>query len=212
MSITRRVAASRIVAAIVAWLMSPASSFAATPTLDVSQFGHAAWTAENGFAKGAIYSIAQTPDGYLWLGTEFGLLRFDGVTTTPWPPDQPIVNEVPSLIAARDGTLWIGMAGGLATGKAGHLTRHAEPSPSRPHVTTMYEDRNGNLWFAESAGLWQWNQGHPTYYPLGRDQNVQALGEDAAQHAHSNERMGTAWFRAAVLFFRTNAAGSGYPV
>src|SRR5262245_29662493 len=144
MSITRRVAASRIVAAIVAWLMSPASSFAATPTLDVSQFGHAAWTAENGFAKGAIYSVAQTPDGYLWLGTEFGLLRFDGVTTTPWPPDQPIVNEVPSLITARDGTLWIGMAGGLATWKDGHLTRYAELSPAR--ILSLLEDRSGTVW------------------------------------------------------------------
>jgi len=37
---------------------------------------------------GAIFGIAQTSDGYLWLGTEFGLLRFDGVRTTPWPSDR----------------------------------------------------------------------------------------------------------------------------
>ncbi|HWW85016.1 MAG TPA: two-component regulator propeller domain-containing protein [Vicinamibacterales bacterium] len=134
----------RLTAAVLVCLTSAASSLAATQTLDVSQFAHAAWTVGDGFAKGAIYSIAQTPDGYLWLGTEFGLLRFDGVTTTPWPPDQPIANEVPSLIAARDGTLWIGMAGGVASWKDGHLTRYAELSGRRP--LSLLEDRTGTVW------------------------------------------------------------------
>ena len=54
-------------------------AFALNPALDVSQYAHTAWRIRDGFFKGAITSIAQTPDGYLWLGTEFGLLRFDGV-------------------------------------------------------------------------------------------------------------------------------------
>ena len=140
----RHLVVERLTATVLVWLALSASSAAATPTLDVSQFAHAAWTVGDGFAKGAIYSIAQTPDGYLWLGTEFGLLRFDGVTTTPWPPDQPIANEVPSLIAARDGTLWIGMAGGVASWKDGHLTRYAELSGRRP--LSLLEDRTGTVW------------------------------------------------------------------
>ena len=56
------------------------------PALDVSQYAHTAWKIRDGFTKGAINSIAQTPDGYLWLGTEFGLLRFDGVRAVPWQP------------------------------------------------------------------------------------------------------------------------------
>jgi ligand-binding sensor domain-containing protein len=47
-------------------------------TLDVSQYANTAWTVHDGFFKGIISAVAQTPDGYLWLGTEFGLLRFDG--------------------------------------------------------------------------------------------------------------------------------------
>jgi len=46
---------------------------ALNPSLDVSQYAHNAWSIGDGFFKGNIYSIAQTPDGYLWLGTEFGL-------------------------------------------------------------------------------------------------------------------------------------------
>src|SRR5215467_8141366 len=48
------------------------------PALDVSQYAHTAWKVREGFTKDQVNSIAQTPDGYLWLGTESGLVRFDG--------------------------------------------------------------------------------------------------------------------------------------
>ena len=56
-------------------------AFALDPALDVSQYAHTAWRVSEGLSKGVlIFAMAQTPDGYLWLGTEFGLLRFDGVS------------------------------------------------------------------------------------------------------------------------------------
>jgi len=54
-------------------LIAATSAFALNPTLDVSQYAHTAWKIRDGFAKGSIIAIAQTPDGYLWLGTAFGL-------------------------------------------------------------------------------------------------------------------------------------------
>ncbi len=54
-------------------------AFTLNPALDISQYAHTAWKIREGFFNGTIVAIAQTPDGYLWLGTEFGLLRFDGV-------------------------------------------------------------------------------------------------------------------------------------
>src|SRR5207247_9313274 len=83
--------------------------FALNPALDISQYAHTAWKIREGFAKGAISCIAQTPDGYLWLGTEFGLLRFDGVRNVPWtPPEQRLpFSRISSLLVARDGTLWL---------------------------------------------------------------------------------------------------------
>jgi len=51
--------------------------FALDPSLDVTQYAHTAWKVGEGLPNGFIRAIAQTPDGYLWLGTEFGLLRFD---------------------------------------------------------------------------------------------------------------------------------------
>ena len=61
-------------------------AFALDPSLDISQYAHSAWLSREGFPKGIIEGFAQTPDGYLWLGTEFGLLRFDGVRAVPWQP------------------------------------------------------------------------------------------------------------------------------
>src|ERR1700752_2994552 len=69
-------------------------AFPLNPGLDVSKYAHTAWKIRDGFSKGAIQSIAQTPDGYLWLGTELGLLRFDGVRNLLWRP--PANQELPS--------------------------------------------------------------------------------------------------------------------
>src|SRR5882672_8374901 len=84
------------------------SAFALNPALDVSQYAHTSWKIRDGFLKGQISSIAQTPDGYLWLGTEFGLLRFDGVRNVPWQPADwhPPSSSIMSLLATPDGTLW----------------------------------------------------------------------------------------------------------
>ena len=60
--------------------------FGLNPSFDISQYAHTAWTIRDGFFKGSIYSIAQTPDGYLMLGTEFGIVRFDGIRKTAWEP------------------------------------------------------------------------------------------------------------------------------
>ncbi len=123
------------------------SALALNPASDVSQYGHTVWKIRDGFSKGAIRSIAQTPDGYLWLGTEFGLLRFDGVRAVPWqpPPDQRLPdNFIWSLLAARDGTLWIGTSKGLASWKDGKLNGYAELAGQ--YIFRLIEDREGTVW------------------------------------------------------------------
>src|SRR5438876_12154975 len=105
------------------------NAYALDPALDVSQYAHTAWKIRDGFTKGIINSIAQTPDGYLWLGTEFGLLRFDGVRAVPWQP--PAGEQLPSgniakLLVTRDGRLWIGTPAGLASWKDSRLTHYPE--------------------------------------------------------------------------------------
>lgn len=102
--------------------------FALNPALDISQYGHKAWTVRDGFSVGTIFAMAQTPDGYLWLGSEFGLFRFDGVRSIPWrPPAGQHLPDAPySMLVTRDGTLWIGTFAGLASWRGGKLTEYPE--------------------------------------------------------------------------------------
>ena len=124
-----------------------ARSFALDPSLDVSQYAHTSWKIRDGFTKGKINAIAQTPDGYLWLGTDFGLLRFDGVRATPWQPpaDQHLPSSaIWSLLNARDGTLFIGTTKGLASWKDGKLTQY--PELAGQLVARLLEDHEGLIW------------------------------------------------------------------
>ena len=119
------------------------------PALDVSQYAHTAWKMSDGFGRGNIWALDQTPDGYLWIATEFGLRRFDGARAVEWQP--PAAERLPSsdirsLLAARDGTLWIGTAKGLVSWKGGRLTHH--PEFDKHDVHSLLEDREGTVWAA----------------------------------------------------------------
>src|SRR5271166_3383072 len=130
-------------------LMSSACAFALDPSLDVSQYAHTAWKVREGFTKGTIFSIAQTPDGYLWLGTESGLARFDGVQAVPWQPpngEQLPSNFIQDLLVARDGTLWIGTDKGLASWKDGKFSQY--PGVADYRIYSLLQDAGGTIWLA----------------------------------------------------------------
>jgi signal transduction histidine kinase/ligand-binding sensor domain-containing protein len=147
----------------------------------VSQYGHTTWRVRDGFFKGAVWAIAQTPDGYIWLGTEFGLLRFDGVRAVPWQPpgnqSLPSSTDVLSLLVARDGTLWIGTAKGLASWKDGRLVeQYAELAGQ--FVFRLLEDDEGTVWASAWAlpNGWLCEIGNGSVQCKGRDG---ALGPNA---------------------------------
>src|SRR5208283_464257 len=81
---TRNGSTNRKACATIILLACCPCAFGLNPSLDINQYAHNAWTVRDGFFQGYIDGIAQTPDGYLWLGTEFGLVRFDGVRSVPW--------------------------------------------------------------------------------------------------------------------------------
>jgi signal transduction histidine kinase/ligand-binding sensor domain-containing protein len=121
------------------------------PSLEVNQYAHTAWKVRNGFIKGGIFAMAQGPDGYLWLGTEFGLVRFDGVRAVPWQP--PVGQRLPSnfitsLLFARDGTLWIGTQPGLTSWKDGKITTYPQIAGLTGKV--LLQDRAGTIWVGVS--------------------------------------------------------------
>jgi signal transduction histidine kinase/ligand-binding sensor domain-containing protein len=101
--------------------------------------------------SGSPNAIAQTTDGYLWIGTESGLIRFDGIRFVPWSPangNRLPSSRVKSLRAARDGSLWIGTMVGLAHWKNGNLINYPATSGS---VEEILEDRAGVIWIARAS-------------------------------------------------------------
>ena len=80
---------------------------------------------ENGLPQNTVQALAQTQDGFLWLGTEAGLVRFDGVEFQTYDRNSiPALpgNDIRCLLATRDGALWIGTSAGLARWKDGAVS------------------------------------------------------------------------------------------
>jgi PAS domain S-box-containing protein len=157
-------------------------AFASAQSLDISQYAHTTWRVRDGFTKGGILTTAQTPDGYLWLGTEFGLLRFDGVRAIPWQPptgSQLPSNRILSTLVGRDSTLWIATWKGLASWKDGKLAQY--PEVAGQFISPLLEDREGRVWFGtyEPGRLCAIESGKAKCYGAGSfGRGVVALFED----------------------------------
>jgi PAS domain S-box-containing protein len=174
----------------------------------ISQYGHTAWRIEDGVFAGTPNVMAQTTDGYLWIGTQAGLMRFDGVRFVSWRP--PEENELPSsrinsLLGGRDGSLWIGTSAGLARWRNGNLTNYKGATAS---IMAILEDRAGTIWIAR-ANL------SDTNGPLCKvtDTGVRCYGRDdglALPFAVTlaNDTLGNVWLAGGAMVSRlqTNSA------
>src|SRR6476661_3067419 len=124
----------------------------------IAQFVHTAWGEKEG-APGGIRALAQTPDGYLWLGTTAsGLWRFDGVRFESYQPRSSApfpAGSVYTLLSLPNGDLWIGFNSGaisvLRDGRATHYSSNDGIPAGR--VLGLASDRDGAIWAATSTGL-----------------------------------------------------------
>ncbi|HJZ77767.1 MAG TPA: two-component regulator propeller domain-containing protein [Vicinamibacterales bacterium] len=153
-----------MIAAVVTLLaarFATASSLQSTKA--ISQLTHTAWTAESGI-PGPVRAIQQTPDGYLWLGTEAGLYRFDGLRFMPWTSsfgERLLSGSVWSLCVARDGSLWIGLgSSGISHLQMGHV-RNYTPIDGAPEggVLAIVEDLDGAIWAGGQYGFSKYERG-----------------------------------------------------
>src|ERR1700722_2645324 len=143
------------VAGVLVFASARAQEFSST----LQQLNHRAFTRLEG-APSDLYALAQTADGMLWLGSQTGLTRFDGMKFINYPEqsDDPLPStNVSALMSSPDGGLWIGFRlGGVCFLRNGHLTRYGafEELP----LGTVYRfayDRDGSLLVATSGGLVQ---------------------------------------------------------
>ena len=134
------------------WL---AVSAAAAENIYASDYHLRVWQVENGLPQNNVTALAQTRDGYLWVGTYGGLARFDGVQFTIFDEkNSPELGDsrVTSLFEANDGTLWIGHENGSVTArKNGNFQTFAARGSSK--ISDLAADEAGEVWALSEAGL-----------------------------------------------------------
>jgi len=141
----------RKVALLAIFFLCPATRILAlSPTSQISQYGHSVWRVQDGAFRGAPNVVAQTADGYLWIGTDGGLVRFDGVRFVSWTPPsgQRLLDpRVFSLLAARDGSLWIGTAYSVSHWRRGELINFLQLSG---RIEAIAEDDDSAIWLVRT--------------------------------------------------------------
>ena len=134
----------------------PHNLFALDRDRTIAQFLHTSWAAADGAPSG-VHGIAQTTDGFLWLASTSGLIRFDGVRFERYEPksgDSLQDRDISALFATPDGGLWIGRAGRAVFLRNGVATTYGRDE-GLP-VTTVFRfalDHQGIVWAATSRGL-----------------------------------------------------------
>jgi signal transduction histidine kinase/CheY-like chemotaxis protein/ligand-binding sensor domain-containing protein len=135
------------------------------PTKALTQYVHEVWQEEEGLPENDVRAMVQTRDGYLWLGTEEGLVRFDGIHFTVFDKSNTPEFTSPyilSLLEARDGSLWIGTGGGgVYRLKDGKFSAYpTENGLCYAYVQALYESEDGSLWIGTGGhGLGRLKEG-----------------------------------------------------
>ncbi len=157
------VAAMRMIAVALCLLASTVNlrSETISPHKVFGIYQQTVWRDTDGLPHNGVYAISQTPDGYLWLGTAEGLVRFDGVrftvfdrTNTPELIDAQIL----TLFTDRTGNLWIGTGRGVVRYHDGHFRRFdTHDGLTNDYVMALLQDKAGALWIGTDGGglsLW----------------------------------------------------------
>jgi signal transduction histidine kinase/ligand-binding sensor domain-containing protein len=124
--------------------------WAVDPNTRISQYGHTSWRTRDGAFNGSASVIAQTTDGYLWIGTNTGLVRFDGVRFASWNPpsgSRLLDSRIFSLLGAHDGSLWIGTGYSISRWKNGALTNYPDLSG---RIESIVEGDDGAIWIVRT--------------------------------------------------------------
>src|SRR5262245_19707885 len=148
-------------AAALVILLSASDVLALNPAKAIAQYVHVVWDSERGLPQNSVSAVVQTRDGYIWFGTQEGLVRFDGVRLDIYDHSREGVlphNYVTALVEDRDGTLWIGTIDGGITKYANGVFASL-PWPNPPSITALEQDADGPMWIGtRESGVFRWSR------------------------------------------------------
>jgi diguanylate cyclase (GGDEF)-like protein len=219
-----------VLLSIIAGLTFLPTAYGLDPHRAISQYVQTSWTNESGLPQNSVHSIAQTSNGFLWLGTEEGLVRFDGTAFEVY--NRRLVRGLPSdyigaLLADHDGSLWIGTDSGLthytgfatsgtATGGLGQegtfVSFAARDGLAGDIVTSLAQTADGALWVGTNRGLNRIKNGKIEAWKKKdglADDEVQALATDLKGALWIGTTRGLSQFDGA--HFRNWTASDGFP-
>jgi ligand-binding sensor domain-containing protein/signal transduction histidine kinase len=181
--------------ALLCLLVSAGQTFGLDPDRDISQYTCRNWNRQNGLPGNGVNAIAQTADGYIWLGTSAGLVRFDGIEFD-MHASRLRTPTVTALAAAPHGGLWLGLRDGafaFSDGRNVTAWSQDEWGGSNLNVNALLESSNGELWVAATGFAGKLNQAKNFQGVLTSDGNtnyfdVHAICEDT----HGRIWLGTA--------------------
>jgi signal transduction histidine kinase/ligand-binding sensor domain-containing protein len=177
-------------AGAVLWCVLTRGALALDPHKSLTQYSRTVWSQEHGLPQDTIRAIAQTTDGYLWLGTDEGLARFDGYEFVVFNKDSGDLpgNSITALAAARDGSLWVGTSDGLTCYRdkrfRTYTTKQGLPDNA---ITALVADHAGTLWIVAGVYLSRYQDGKFTNLAPGPDLPVTAV------RAIREDRHGDLW-------------------
>lgn len=164
-------------------LTNPAFALDAHKAL--SQYSRTVWTQQQGLPQDTIRAITQTTDGYLWLGTDEGLARFDGYEFTIFNRDHDSLpsNSITALAASKDGSLWIGTPNGLVQYRDKRFRSFTQKDGLPDNsIGSLFVDHAGTLWVVAGGNLSRLDGAQFTNFLPERDipmRAVRAVTEDA---------------------------------
>jgi len=151
-------------------LLSSTLALGLDPQKDLRQYGHRSWQTDSGLPQNTVHAILQTRDGYIWLATEGGLVRFDGVQFVVYDKQAPAhlpSATINSLFEDGEGNLWIGTDDGLVRRRGSQFVtlNTANGLPSNT-IWSAFQDRDGALWIVTPDGIARYREGSFDAFPV----------------------------------------------
>jgi ligand-binding sensor domain-containing protein/signal transduction histidine kinase len=170
--------------------ISRASDWLDWASLDHATFQYSSrrWQIDEGLPHNTVQAIAQTRDGYLWVGTRGGLARFDGVAFTPFDLGGA-GHSITALCADRQGALWIGTdGGGVFRLVEGSLSHYGQTNGMAGEtINVIYERKDGSLWIGTTTGMSRFQEGRFINYT-----RKEGLSSDVVRSVYE-DRDGNLW-------------------
>lgn len=173
------------------------------PHTALAHYGYESWQTDTGLPQNTVHAIVQGRDGFLWIATEGGLVRFDGVefraytrANTPGLPS----DLVDDLMEDRAGAIWISTSGGLARMRGGRVEAFgAEQGVPATQAWRTFQDARGVVWALTAAGLFRIENEHAARVELDAE-----LTENSRMAAGPDRAL---WLGTADGLMRENARG-----